>query len=457
MTRKAPTLSVPDVKKAEERDWINQTRSYKVITPLYGGGEEPGKPDSVTVVRASEIRGHLRFWWRATRGGAFNGGLEAMRKREEQIWGSSGGKNKDGNPKPGPSQVVVQLTSWKEGTRKATEPNPSKKGPPQISIADPRAKWSYVAFPLRKEEARDGKKGKEAGEVHEDVSFQIALSFPRSILEEIEPALWAWETFGGIGARTRRGFGALQCISSSGDQQPSNKSVANVESQLDKELMKFVEQGTWPKGVPHLIQGLVYRVIPETNPMQAWEALIRALRGFRQEKARAKLDENSGKIIADKFGFSQWPEANEIRRLINGDPKEIDGDQEPAVRKFPRAVFGLPLPFNMHHDKGLRDKRISLEGKGKIDRLASPLILRPIICSDGAVGLAAILEWEPMGKDDGVFSPPGGLELKTFKKDFPVRSKLTATEAKQIPPMGKTNDVLQAFLNFIEKEDVRRK
>jgi CRISPR-associated protein Cmr1 len=103
----------------------------------------------------------------------------------------------------------------------------------------------------------------------------------------------------------------------------------------------------------------------------------------------------------------------------------------------------------MHHESGLRDQHISLEGKGDIDRLASPLILRPLSCSDGAVGLAAILEWEPMDKKDGGFSPPGGLELKSPKRNFPVESKLTASEAAQIPPMGKVSDVLQAFLDFL--------
>ncbi|NPV63073.1 MAG: type III-B CRISPR module RAMP protein Cmr1 [Methanotrichaceae archaeon] len=42
-----------------------------MITPIFGGGVKVGENDLVTPIRASSIRGHLRFWWRATRGARF--------------------------------------------------------------------------------------------------------------------------------------------------------------------------------------------------------------------------------------------------------------------------------------------------------------------------------------------------------------------------------------------------
>ena len=66
------------------------------------------------------------------------------------------------------------------------------------------------------------------------------------------------------------------------------------------------------------------------------------------------------------------------------------------VQKFPRGKFGLPIIFEFKKDdvRNGDPKKSTLQGS-EHDRLASPLILRPIDCSDGAVGLALLLEWEP--------------------------------------------------------------
>ena len=36
----------------------------ELITPMYGGGVRPGEVDTEMPVRASAVRGQLRFWWR---------------------------------------------------------------------------------------------------------------------------------------------------------------------------------------------------------------------------------------------------------------------------------------------------------------------------------------------------------------------------------------------------------
>jgi CRISPR-associated protein Cmr1 len=97
MKTRVPQHNAPAVKKRQD-NLIRQVRRYKLITPLFGGGVEPHQADPVTIVRGTEVRGHLRFWWRATRGGQFNGSLKEMRRREEEIWGSAAAKDK-----PGPS------------------------------------------------------------------------------------------------------------------------------------------------------------------------------------------------------------------------------------------------------------------------------------------------------------------------------------------------------------------
>src|ERR671926_1469036 len=86
---------------------IRQTRKYKLLTPLFGGGVEPGVNDEVTPISGKAIRGHLRFWWRATRGGQ-HGKLDEMKKAEVSIWGGVGD---DDTGQPSTVQVVVNIIS----------------------------------------------------------------------------------------------------------------------------------------------------------------------------------------------------------------------------------------------------------------------------------------------------------------------------------------------------------
>ena len=99
MARPAYTRITGDIpiNKKVDPNTITQTRTYKLITPLFGGGAETQKPDAITTVRATEVRGHLRFWWRATHGGMFDGDLKKMKEAEENIWGSAAGEKKSGH------------------------------------------------------------------------------------------------------------------------------------------------------------------------------------------------------------------------------------------------------------------------------------------------------------------------------------------------------------------------
>jgi len=426
-------IPIPAVQATPKDDWVTQTRAYRVITPLFGGGEETQKADSITVVRATEVRGHLRFWWRATRGGNSNGDLEDMRKREENIWGSLGEKGK-----PGPSKVIVRIIDWKQG--KPIQKVKDKKGE-LVDIGEPGSRWSYAAFPLRKQE------DEPAGSVLPDVYFSVKVDYPQNLAKEIEAAIWAWEAFGGIGARTRRGFGALHCVKAIRNEKeitPHLPAAEKVEETIKNELKEKVITGKWPKGVPRITGNLLCIPHKKEKPEWAiWEDLFRALQNFRQKLAR--YDRKTGK--QSEYGLSRWPEANAIRTLYGLPSKFPEGTSRTIIKKFPRGVFGLPIGFEMHHDKSIKEKP-ELRGV-EHDRLASPLILRPVACQGGAVGLAVILEWEPIQSDEP-YTPPGGLMLKGAPKDPPVTSKLESAEAAQIPPLSGEKDVLQAFLNFLK-------
>ena len=427
MPRRESDKKVPPVNLRQDDDRIVEIRKYKVITPLYGGGVQPEQADPITVVRASEIRGHLRFWWRATRGGdpKFGGNLDEMRKREEEIFGSAAGKDK-----PGPSKVIVRVIQSKPGRLlKQVEIN-TKRGMRKVDVGDPQSPLGYVAFPLRAED------GKPAGALREGVSFEIEIEYPDDFQYEINAALWAWETFGGIGARTRRGFGALQLVGIDGKDVAPN-SCDELRKTIENHLSSI--QGTWPAGVPHLPTGTSQLAFISSKNANAWKALLTKLKQFRQNRRKGAEPKRPGR--------SYWPEPEEIRFITGKRDQKHQELPSRAYKKFPRAQFGLPIIFHFNDKKDPFDT--TLQG-AQYDRLASPLILRPIACSDGAVGLALLLAWEPRNPDNEPYTPPGGLRLKGKEIGETVKSALDPNEAKHIPVLNGQTDVLQAFLDYVK-------
>lgn len=424
---RTPPKAPPEVKRREDAGHKTEVRRYKVITPLFGGGVEPATADPVTTVRVTEIRGQLRFWWRAYYGGSI-ATLEALQNRENAVWGSTREE----------SRVKVSVLNPKVGGMEAAFKVERVNNKPKVMPSQHIA--PYAAFPLLPDKDEQHQIGWQSEQVLLDVTFSLALSYPPELAGEIESTLWAWETFGGIGARTRRGFGALQCL----DEKPYPSDLREVKRLIAKRLPLESSRSPELEELPILTSKLRFRVVglddrpteAFNDPISAWKDLIGGLNAFRQAR------------YGGKYGLSKWPEANEIRRLHGLQPKLPQGQPSSRlVRSFPRAAFGLPIVFHMPHDRAI-EHDLTLEGapvtapKRQYDRLASRLILRPLVCEGGrAVGLAAIL--------DGPVQPPLGLRLKDAPNDPQVSMALNSTDASQIEPLSGSADVLQAFLDWL--------
>ncbi|WP_201366950.1 type III-B CRISPR module RAMP protein Cmr1, partial [Dictyobacter formicarum] len=110
MVRKHHDATPPNIQlaKIEDPNIITQIREYQMITPLFGGGVKAGENDSLTPIRGTAIRGQLRYWWRACRGGKpeFEGELTRMKEAEDLIWGSAALTENQNHPK---IQNVIQI------------------------------------------------------------------------------------------------------------------------------------------------------------------------------------------------------------------------------------------------------------------------------------------------------------------------------------------------------------
>ncbi len=467
MMSRQPPQSAPKTLALRQTDTITEIREYELITPLFGGGVDPATPDPITVVRASEIRGQLRFWWRATRGGQFGADLKAMRAAEEAIWGGpareENGKTSGGQSKV---QVVVELIDKGFPISRCRDSRGRV-----IHIGDPGSLLSYGAFPLREtQEQRGSQQTRQRQELLVGVRFRLTICYPKNMECEVYSALWAWETFGGIGARTRRGFGAVKLIGAlrDGIPQPIHLPASSrpdiLESWFNECFESYISGETWHPEVPHLcvsskpitkalpkgfrvgqqnfadflydmlqVNGLSrQQAMPFIAPLTAWYYPIYKLQVFRQSRRYSQRHNN-------RYGRSYWPEPDEIRHRTVG----FNGDHSVRLTfapKFPRAVFGLPIVFKFK-DENIDPPQTILQGIG-YDRMSSRLILRPIACADGSyVATASVLS--------GPELPPKGLLLQGARDSENIdTSPLTENEA-QFPPLNGETDVIGAFLKTL--------
>ena len=343
---------------------------FKFLTYVFGGGVDhvdeaehpmPSRPfDPITPVRATGVRGQLRFWWRATTGSRC-GSLTEMREREAAIWGGiwdSGDGIEAGNvgisvASSGATPEPVPIFGWESGKRFPRETEEGKA-------------ISYAAFPMRPQ-GNNGRERDPRSSVWNHSGAQYVLSIDildPTYSEEIELAVSAWLIAGGYGGRTTRGFGSVALASECPD------TILDTPQKLRDALAKL---GT-PKveGVPSLVDDESHWAFANGgDPHRSWENAIKKLQNFRQGPG---LGRNPGQQH-NRPGRSRWPEPDAIRTLTRRS-SSLHSDRVHQSDAFPRADFGMPIIFHFK-DRGEPDDQ-TLQPSSKESRLPSPLIIKPI-------------------------------------------------------------------------------
>lgn len=335
--------------------WIRH--DCKLVTPLYGGGVRASVVDEKMPIRAAGVRGQLRFWWRVV-AGPFSS-AEEMFQREMAIWGGIA------SDKPVASQVAVRVDRVTGlNVQSAFVYKPDPKAPGRYRTMPEAADWvePYALFPARGELSHD--KQVVTAEPHrlalQGLRFRLGVHYGDKLGEsqrrEVQDTLRWWASFGGVGARTRRGLGAITV---------SGMSPVTV-------------QEVQANGGDLVLRPAVQQAV------DAWKASLARLSEFRQGKS---LGRNPPGADPNRPGRSRWPEPDAIRRLT----KYASSGHEPthsAGNCFPRGAFGLPIVFHFKDEKAGDPAQQLLVPAGndpqqKYDRLASALILRPYLDPNG--------------------------------------------------------------------------
>lgn len=383
------------LKSLPEKAW--KTYQCTLVTPMYGGGVEAGKVDCNMPIRASSIRGQLRFWWRIACG-PFKS-TQDMFEQECAIWGGIGDD--------GAKASCINIQTFCKSINN-TQLVSSKL------FKDRGSKYILGAA-----ESTDCLKSGYMFNLKIANQFEVS----KEIENQIETAIRWWMSFGGLGGRTRRGFGTVDV----------------------KDLIPI------SKHEVELLGGkLVFASEACDSAETAWQKASLTLYQFRQGE---NVGRNKGE--GNRPGRSRWPEPDQLRRMT-GKHKTTHAPEHLAGNVFPRAAFGLPIIYDFNDRTHQEPQTMTLLPKGA-QRMASPLVIHPYKSGDKWTPAALLLpQW------DNALSEPLMLDRSPEKNETPnswpdaehqeERDRL----ANVIRPMKqehqlRANDPLSAFLDYFEK------
>jgi CRISPR-associated protein Cmr1 len=366
----------------------------ELVTPMFGGGIEPRVNDSMFPIRPTAIRGQLQFWWRATVGARYET-LKKLRDAQTEVWGSTERASR--------VQVRVENVRISEPIPCAhyeyRPPKGEKRARHDLIWNEPfstpeQRHWgteylpkdvTYALFPFQGEKAKRIQPGcipevVPASAIHQ-ARFRLTLTcdLPVDFARDVEPAIWAWVNFGGLGGRTRRGCGAIVC-----------KTLAP----RDKDDLKAMWLRYMPTVFPHrewpTLTAAILVGVEKPDSISAWDHVIGRFKHFRQGVELGRNGDNP------KFPKrSRWPEPEAVRMTTEQRlPKHgvLNTSNEVA---FPRAEFGLPIVFHFKDEDKWNPTNpdadpeqtvlypsAGADGK-KRERMASPLILKPLALQNG--------------------------------------------------------------------------
>ena len=286
---------------------------YKATTPMFCGGADGMGAE----LRLPSFKGSLRFWWRALAWARLNGDLANIKTEEDKLFGSAAG---------GQSRVLMKL-----GDCDAPRSYPGHSMRVGIGARylgygmmerDPRRTRFYLESPFEFTVKMRGRDLKDAE------------------LRSLQDALIALGLLGGIGAKSRKGYGslALQSLTANGTEKwRAPRSPCELRSR---------------------IKSLSYE--DRLDGMPKYTALSNSSRHLTLEREQTRGRGRGGRGSRR----STLTAVDLLDQIGNALKQSIE-----SVKGRPRVVFGLP--------RAARGTSVS-----GVDRRASPLFIHIHECAD---------------------------------------------------------------------------
>lgn len=182
--------------------------TFRVVTPMFISSADQQKAE----LRVPSIKGALRFWWRALAWSRY-GELKRIREEEARLFGSTD---------TGQSQVLLRL--------KPLDPLEAHLGEQEARSWSPNDWQSYIGYGLVHKQLRPRRQYIKPGFVFS----LLASARNRDALQEMKAPLRALGLLGGLGGRSRKGWGSLTLIDLEGaDEWRTPQNERDLKRELE--------------------------------------------------------------------------------------------------------------------------------------------------------------------------------------------------------------------------------
>ena len=232
------------------------TATYRIVTPMFCAGADQNSAE----LRLPSFKGALRFWWRSLMAGAVNGDHRELRKREADLFGAADSQS-------GQSKVRMRLVE-----RKIEEVIDCGKS----LIAGDNSGLAYLGYGVMNYEGRLARPAVAGGQFTIECRFSQLASVDQ--IDSIQRALILLGTVGGLGSKSRKGYGSLsvQQLEKNGAQVTP---TANIEERLRNVITRTPAQEpgwtAWSRG------SRIVRFERNANAVSALNDIGRVLAEFR--------------------------------------------------------------------------------------------------------------------------------------------------------------------------------
>jgi len=290
----------------------------ELLTPAFLAGANQHEVE----LRAASIKGLLRWWWRASEGHRFPNPAELARA-EAGVFGSAEMKLKS------PLQVGVEMLSRGDPViaRGTNAPTSSAEYSYQRRERDGGIRsgkaqalhylgYGPIRLPSREEReaaeaGRDpallgpNKRAKE-GVVYIRPAFEpgtrlkVRFAWRDGVLSDDQQnqllrACGGWLALGGLGCRSRKGFGSLQLLEPVAASDPHL--AERVANRIRKAIKIYRSQGEQlPGPLPKWPQLRFRQILHETTPKSSWEEALGAL-ALEYRKLRPRIKDRERRFI----------------------------------------------------------------------------------------------------------------------------------------------------------------
>ena len=349
--------------------------TYRVVTPMFCSGINPDSPE----VRLPSFKGVLRYWWRALEWSHHGANLKDIREQEKALFGSADG---------GQSKVSMRLLPTSE------PPKVSKNEVLHVSLTSNAVVGEgarYLGYGIMETFASSKKKTKSGqlkrGCIHVPFDFTVHMRGSRlnkRELKSLKDALIALGILGGMGARSRNGYGslAIQSLRVNGNEQWNVP--RSINDLCDK--IKALQHNKNPSNLPEYpeytaLSDKTRHVLLTSNkkyPLELLDLIGRELVRFRSWGRGGKI--LGGKVKSEcKFK----------------DDHDLMKENKEDRRTHPRRIsFGLP-----HNYGTKKDQKVS-PYEELLDRRASPLFIHIHECEGMPVAVISFFPTCFLPKDE---------------------------------------------------------